>query len=235
MFIIGCNKPASNSTELPQQTTNSETNPVLGASKNENLNASAKPASDEKVCFECMGQGKVTCTAPGCRDGKVECPGPCLKLTHGRWVHMTVAGHDPSELWMKFTQSDGSWQSWNQHHVGEVVVMQNGRAVNTGPCKLCGGTTRVDCSVCKGSGAQTCKVCDGKLSVPVNWTPTDNPWLNRQPDLIRLRDGGVIMGKIVLTNISSLSVKTRDGKITHIKESDILPISEFRSVLSASK
>src|SRR2546427_614550 len=76
----------------------------------------AGPASTNatRACFQCGGAGQVKCNAPGCKEGMVECPGPCLKLSKGTWEHLEVAGHDPAELWQKFNQSDGSWQAWNQ-------------------------------------------------------------------------------------------------------------------------
>src|SRR5216683_2097368 len=76
------------------------------------------------ACFQCGGTGQVKCTGPDCKDGMLECPGPCLKLSKGTWEHLVVAGHDPEELWQKFNQSDGSWQAWNQGHLGEVIKMQ---------------------------------------------------------------------------------------------------------------
>jgi hypothetical protein len=64
-------------------------------------------AAKEKTCFNCAGVGTVPCRAPGCVAGKVECPGPCMKLTRGNWIHMNVAGHNPNELWLKFPTADG--------------------------------------------------------------------------------------------------------------------------------
>ena len=182
------------------------------------------PGKDQKVCFQCSGQGKVACTAPGCKDGKVDCPGPCLKLSKGNWIHMTVAGHDPSELWMKFPNAGGKggYQAWNQHHVGEVIAYQNGQAVNMGPCKICGGTTKVPCKVCNGQGTQTCPICNGQKFIPIAWTETDNPWLNKQPDLIRLKDGRVLLGKVMNSSGQDRIIKTRDGKTTHVDASDIV-------------
>ena len=138
---------------------------------------------------------------------------------------MEVAGHDPSELWQKFPNASGQggYQAWNQHHVGEVVVYQNGVAVSTGQCKVCGGTTRVTCSACKGQGRQGCEVCNGKKFVPAAWTATDNPWFNRQPDLIRLKDGQVILGRVAASTGEDRTIVTRDKKVVHVNVSDILP------------
>src|SRR5262245_53219691 len=61
------------------------------------------PSAAQQTCFNCAGAGLVPCRAPGCIAGKVECPGPCLKLSRGTWIHMNVPGHSPNELWIKFT------------------------------------------------------------------------------------------------------------------------------------
>src|ERR1017187_5084649 len=129
----------------------------------------AGPGSNEKVCFACKGEGTVACLVPGCTNGQVDCPGPCLKLSKGAWIHMTVAGHDPSELWQQFPNlsGQGGYQSWNQNHVGEVIVYKNGVAVNVGKCRVCGGTSKVTCSVCRGTGRQTCPVCNGTKFVQI--------------------------------------------------------------------
>ncbi len=88
----------------------------------------AGPGKDQKSCFACKGEGTVACRVPGCRNGKVECPGACLKLTRGKWVHLNMAGHDPKDVWQTFPDSSGKGsQAWNQQHVGEVIAMQNGR------------------------------------------------------------------------------------------------------------
>ena len=138
---------------------------------------------------------------------------------------MDVAGHDPSELWAKFPNQSGlgGYQAWNQHHLGEVIVYQNGVAVNIGKCKVCGGTTKVTCSVCKGTGKVTCPICSGKKFIPIAWTPTDNPWFNSQPDVIRLADGQVLLGRVAASLGDDRTIITRDKKILHVKAPDILP------------
>ena len=216
-LFAGCDKPAA-----PSPTS-------AGAASAPGAAAIAGPGKDEKVCFGCSGLATVPCRARGCVAGKVECPGPCLRLNRGTWIHMNVAGHDPSELWQKFPQAGGGYQAWNHHHVGDVVVIQKGMPVNTGPCKLCGGTTRVDCTTCKGQGKQTCEICGGKKFIPVAWTSSDNPWLNSQPDLIRLKDGRMLLGKVAVSSGDDRGIKTRDGKIIHVNVSDILPKSETNS------
>jgi hypothetical protein len=181
------------------------------------------PGKDEKVCFQCNGQGSGVCRASGCQGGKVDCSSSCLKLTRGSWIRMNVAGHDPSELWMKFPDQDGQGShSFSRAHVGEAIVYQNGIAVSTGPCKICGGTTKVACRSCGGTGKQTCEICRGKKFVPVGWTANDNPWLNSQPDVIRLKQGSPIFGKVVLTRGDDLTIRTREGKFIHVNASEVV-------------
>jgi hypothetical protein len=226
-LAAGCGKSPSEPVKpsaAPESNSPAETAPAQITS------ALTGPGKDQKSCFRCGGLGTVACAAPGCRGGKVDCPGPCLKLSRGSWVHMNVTGHSPSELWQKFPDSDGrAYQAWSQRHVGQVIVMQNGKAVNIGPCKICGGTGKVNCPVCRGEGAVTCEICDGKMFIPIAWTPSDNPWLNRQPDVIRLKDGRVILGKIVISSGDDRGIKTRDGHFLHVDAAEIVSKSDSNS------
>jgi len=190
--------------------------------------AVAEPGPGEKVCFACNGTGIVKCPAPGCVDGQVDCPGPCLKLSRGVWIHMDVSGHSPTDLWQKFPNQSGmgGWQAFNQNHVGDVIQYQNGVAVDTGKCPICGGTGKVKCNVCNGTGKVTCPICNGKKFIPVAWTPTDNPYFNSQPDIIRLADGRVVLGRIAGQIGDDITIVTRDKKVLHVKPSDILPKPE---------
>ena len=181
------------------------------------------PDADDQICFACDGKGMAPCRAPGCTGGQIECPGSCLRLSRGKWEHMQVAGHGPNELWQKFPNGPGKWTSWNQNHVGEVIAIRDGKAVNLGKCPTCGGSTKVKCPVCAGSGQQTCEFCDGKKIVPATWTPTDNPVLNRQPDLIRFKDGRVLLGRVALKLGTKYTIKTRDGKTVEVDATEILP------------
>lgn len=153
----------------------------------------------------------------------MDCPGTCLRLNRGSWVHMEVAGHPPTDLWQKFDLGNGGYSALGQNHVGHVVVFQNGKATDGGPCPICLGKTKILCKVCAGTGRHACLVCGGKKSVPTAWTPTDNPWFNAQPDLLRLKDGRILLGKVVSSIGDDLTVKTRDGKSQNLKASDLLP------------
>src|ERR1700690_4345500 len=109
----GCGKPADVSSNQPTVATNAAPAPQ-----------EAGPGPGEKVCFACKGEGTVPCLVPGCVNGQVDCPGPCLKLSRGTWTHMVVAGHPPTDLWITFTTADGGTMSWNQNHVGDVIAYQ---------------------------------------------------------------------------------------------------------------
>jgi len=222
-FLAGCGKsPSGNANVSPASP------PAEAPTQNVTTASVAEPEgpkAGEKICFACKGKGTVKCMSPGCVNGLVDCPGPCLKLDRGVWVHIDVPGHPPTDVWQKFVKSDGSYAAYNQNHVGHVIVFQNGAYVDSGPCKVCGGTGKVPCSVCKGTGEQPCPICDGKKYIPESWTPTDNPWLNRQPDLIRLNDGRILFGKVVSTFDKDITIKTRDGKWLHVNQTNMAPAS----------
>ena len=216
LLFAGCGKPTNTPKSQATTTTNSALLPTPEVTG---------PGPNEKVCFTCKGEGTVACLVPGCVNGQADCPGPCLKLSHGTWIHMNVPGHGPNELWQKYPDLDGrgGYYAFSQNHLGEVVAYQGVRAVSTGKCKVCGGTTKVTCSVCKGTGKVTCPICDGKKFIPIAWTPTNNPSFNSQPDVIRLADGQVILGRVAASVGDDRTIVTRDKKILHVKASDILP------------
>jgi len=181
------------------------------------------PDTEHQPCFGCNGTGLGPCRGAGCNNGQLECPGTCLRLNRGVWQHMNVAGHSPSDVWQKFPNGPGQWTYWNQNHVGDVIVVKDGRAINTGKCTTCGGTAKIKCPDCRGTGQQTCDFCEGKKIVPVAWTLSDNPVLSRQPDLIRLKDGRVLLGRVVTRVGTKYTIKTRDGKMFEVQAADILP------------
>ena len=219
LLFAGCGKPADAPKSQATVATNSAPPPEV-----------AGPGPGEKVCFACKGEGTVPCPVPGCVDGKVDCPGPCLKLSKGVWTHTDIDGKPSDVLWQYFNSPDGHWTiGWSEHHLGDVIVIQDGKPTDIGKCKICGGTGKVTCSVCKGTGKVTCPICNGKKFIPVAWTPTDNPWFNRQPDVIRFADGQVILGRVAASVGDDRTIVTRDKKILHVKASDILPKAETNS------
>ncbi|MDB6093631.1 MAG: hypothetical protein JWM32_1193 [Verrucomicrobia bacterium] len=173
----------------------------------------AARAADEvmKECPQCRGSGIVTCKA-GCVHGVRDCPGPCLKLTSGTWIHMPVAGHPDSDWWQKFYMEDGRYQAWNQHHLGEVVEMRNGTPTIAGRCAMCKGTTKVPCPGCAGKGEVECPLCRGLGQVATTV---------HAPDEIPLKDGRVLRGKIVAQRGEMIQIRTEDGKTQAIRASDL--------------
>src|SRR3954454_2891970 len=81
--------------------------------------ATAVAVDKTKGCFNCEGTGLAKCPVTTCKDGQMDCPGPCMKLSKGVWLHMKVEGHPDTDVWQKFRRPGGS-TGWNQHHVGEV-------------------------------------------------------------------------------------------------------------------
>lgn len=183
--------------------------------------AQDKAPESTKACFACAGTGETRCKVVGCRDGEVDCPAPCLKISRGNWIHKNVPGHDPKELWQEF-RGRTSRKAWSQGHLGQVIQMQNGEPVNIGPCKTCGGTTRVKCGICRGTGETSCEICDGEKIVPAAWTEFDNPKMKNPPKDIRLKDGRVIRGRIISSLGDTKVIKTAEGKRIEVKRADML-------------
>src|SRR4051794_6625242 len=94
------------------------------------LGAAGAEEEPMKECPQCHGAGSTACRS-GCDHGMRVCPGKCLKPSVGKWEHLKVEGHDPSELWQTFKTARGT-RSWNQHHLGEVIEMHDGDAFNVG-------------------------------------------------------------------------------------------------------
>lgn len=173
-------------------------------------------AADEptKECPQCHGAGLGACRA-GCDQGFRVCPGKCLKLSVGRWEHLTVAGHAPSELWQKFPKKGGGYTAWNNSHVGEVVEIRDGQPVLAGKCPVCRGAAKVECSVCSGSGRVKCLLCAGTGQVALAVQPVV------LPGEFLLKDGRVLRGKITLQRGEMLQIRTEDGKTVTIKRGDL--------------
>jgi hypothetical protein len=109
----------------------------------------------QKECAKCHGTGSAgPCPTPGCIDGKINCPKPCLKLSQGVWK-------DKDGLKIREFRGKAGTFWWSEHHLGELIVMENGNPANKGPCPTCGGTGKIDDPVCKGKGHKDCADCHG--------------------------------------------------------------------------
>jgi hypothetical protein len=74
-----------------------------------------------KGCKTCKGALTVACKEPRCKEGKIPCPGPCLKLTEGVWEKRPEGG---SLLWHEVTFTVNGKRRigyFSQTHVGEIV------------------------------------------------------------------------------------------------------------------
>lgn len=109
-----------------------------------------------KPCETCKGTGGIgPCPTKGCVEGKIDCPGPCLKLSRGVWK-------DKDGLKVQTFQLGGGKYMWiSEHHLGEVWVQEKGEMVSKGQCTVCNGTTKVDDPACKGKGHKLCPDCKG--------------------------------------------------------------------------
>jgi hypothetical protein len=106
----------------------------------------------QKECEKCKGTGGVgPCPTPGCKEGKIDCPKPCLKLSQGVWKNGS----------REFKAKDGSTYTWSTNHLGELIVYEDGVPVNKGRCATCLGSGKIDDPACKGKGHKLCPDCKG--------------------------------------------------------------------------
>ncbi len=191
-------------------------------------------------CARCSATGRVACTAPRCKSGKIPCPGKCLKESDFKehWPE-PVPGHAPDELWAVFHYSKGRKQGLSKNHIGEVAGVRNGEYYNEGGCPVCKGTSLVACKVCGGSAFVNCPVCHGAKVVsdtrrpgaaaPRPTTPAtapktaqSTPAASPASGIIRLRNGKTLRGTIVIRDDTITWIRTDDGKRIEIKSREIL-------------
>src|SRR5689334_19143394 len=104
LLIVGCSPKGSDASKTSNTAEADETATATTES------ARPVPDKDHQACFACEGKGTLGCKA-GCANGKIECTGPCLRLTRGKWEHMDVAGHPPTDLWQKFPNGQGGYMA----------------------------------------------------------------------------------------------------------------------------
>jgi hypothetical protein len=186
-------------------------------------------------CLRCQGTGLIKCKVLKCKNGQVDCPGKCMKLSVGIWEHMNVPGHDPNELWQKYTGSKG-WHAWTSDHVGEVIEIRNGTPENIGKCPTCGGTATVLCKTCKGTGTMVCPACHGNKVIRARAVSSATPQVKPSPHqtrpgislipikhrIIRLQDGRTFIGQIVVSDPKVSWIKTSDGETVEVPTKSII-------------
>ena len=180
-------------------------------------------AADEQWCFGCDGKGEVGCGAPGCREGKVDCPGPCVTRNEGTWVPDPKPGAAPGSMafLLRFPGIKSTWYV-SEFHAGEIWKIENGKLVSAGYCPTCGGARWIGCKVCDTRGLQTCQVCEGKTVLPASWKPTDNPWFNRQPNVVRLKDGRAFLGRDAGGDDVIVMFRTHSGETVSVPRDQVV-------------
>jgi hypothetical protein len=185
------------------------------------------------ACPRCGGTGQVKCKEPFCKDGKVDCPGPCLKLSKGIWEKRQIDGQASDELWQSIPP--GSKQFLSQAHCGEIPVVRGGQLTTDGVCKICKGTTKVPCSVCHGTALVICPLCKGQKEIPDPRAPNPtSAQANAQkntsanpastphpPETIHLKNGTTITGNVVIKDAESVVIRMADGKTTQISAKEL--------------
>jgi hypothetical protein len=114
-----------------------------------------------KDCPTCHGEMEVVCKAPHCKEGKIPCPGHCIKRSEGKWVQK-----DGKTVRYFHSGKITYWVS--EAHVGEVIELnrKTGQLERKGKCPICGGTTVIDCPVCHGMGKVPCPTCQAATEAP---------------------------------------------------------------------
>ncbi len=116
--------------------------------------------ASSRGCTKCKGEGEIKCAQPRCKEGKVPCPGKCLKLTEGTWVK-----RDDGKRW-RTIKLKGRTVNISEGHIGEVWEVGNDEVVNRGKCPTCAGTAEVICPKCEGTSASPCPTCLAAKDAP---------------------------------------------------------------------
>jgi len=182
-----------------------------------------QPGTDEQWCFGCDGKGNVGCGGLGCRNGWVDCPGPCVTRNEGTWVKDPKPGAPAGSVAfvLRFPGVKSTWYV-SEFHAGEVWQLQNGQLISAGYCPTCNGSRTLRCPTCQGSGVRSCPVCDGKTVLLTSWKPTDNPWFNRQPDAVRLKDGRAFLGRDAGGDELIVMFRTQAGETLSVPRGDVV-------------
>jgi hypothetical protein len=118
--------------------------------------------ASSKDCPTCHGAGELKCSAPKCTNGKIPCPGKCVKLTEGTWVK-----RDDGKRWRTIAMPGHVTLDVPENRIGEIwEQLADGTPVGRGKCPICSGATELDCLKCDGLGMAICPTCVAKENAP---------------------------------------------------------------------
>lgn len=175
---------------------------------------------EETKCLVCNGTKESSCKS--CKEGFTQCPDICLKRDSQGWKKMKVAGHSDDEWWYQLVGKKTS-MAYNQNHCGEIFVIENHEPVNKGKCPTCKGTTKVPCKKCNGTKKTICTDCggDGSMNDDELVKYKAKKEAEDKKNAIVLLDGTIIKGKIFGSTSEKTTIKTEDGKMITIENSNI--------------
>jgi hypothetical protein len=125
--------------------------------KHEACNGTGVAPETKKDCETCKGTGTgAKCTNAKCVEGKVECPGPCLKRSVGVWKDTGGL------LWREFPVAGGGKYRISQGHWGQIWTLTADKSSMEmkGNCPQCNGEAKIACDTCLGKAHLPCKTCD---------------------------------------------------------------------------
>lgn len=177
--------------------------------------------AEDILCPSCVGVGIIECKK--CIKGEMPCPEKCLKKEASGWKKKKVSGHPDTDLWMEFKVNGKSQVFYNQNHIGEIFVVENGKVICKGKCLNCKGTTIVKCNLCSGTLKHSCNECggDGKMSEEENKNYKDKAAIEDKKFSIELIDGNIIKGTIVGSFGEKTLIKKLNGEKIQIETNQI--------------
>ncbi len=177
-------------------------------------------------CPTCTATGTIPCSAQGCKNGTVLCPGACLKLEVGNWVKRSDSNHPTPMMWREFplkVKGHSGGTSWSEQHCGEVIEYVDGTPTNKGKCPICGGATRIPCKKCAGKGIMECPTCHGAKTISAEALALLQKKQEEESrkNSILLKDGRLIEGKITAKTKDTVIIKRADGKIEAVPQDEL--------------
>jgi hypothetical protein len=115
-----------------------------------------------KECKTCNGAMEVKCKAPKCKEGKIPCPKPCLKLSEGHWIKK-----EDGKRWRVFSIRGGASFQYSEGHLGQLITLDKDGTPHAGAmCTTCEGKGEINCPECHGTAKVPCKTCKANADAP---------------------------------------------------------------------